>query len=148
MNKNDKKALTIGCITLIAIPVIIIILLVGLFSLPIIVDNLACAAFEKDVIRNLNLPDGAAVIEYDRTCANLGGTGDHTELCVAIIIESDVPIDPDKVVTLADTFAYIEKAPEKLVGYNIRFKHNIPENGYVLIVARTAPMSSLDIRGC
>lgn len=146
MNRINSNALGLGALIILALPAAAIRLIMILIFFPIAVDNAACAQFEREVIKCLNLPDGAEVICYDSTCANTGGTGDHTELCVAVAISSDVPIDPKRATALCRGYAYIEKRPEELVGMGISLG-SLPENCYVLVALRSAPMSSFDLRG-
>lgn len=147
MNENNKKALKIGCVSIFFTPFAIVFWFIVLMFIPIIVDNAACYSFEEEVLKNLTLPDGAQIIDHDRTCAHLSGNGDHTEFCVAIIIASDTPIDPHAAVTLPDTIPYLTDDFDLLFGAGLRFKEDFPDNGYMLVVERPAPMSSLDIRG-
>ncbi len=146
MNRNSSNALGIGALVILGMPAAAVRLIMILIFFPIAVDNAACVQFEKEVIKCLDLPVGAEVISYDSTCANTGGTGDHTELCVAVAISSDIPIDPKKATALCRGYAYIEKWPEELVGMGIKLGP-LPENCYVLVAVRSAPMSPFDFRG-
>lgn len=151
MKQTTKSALKAGGAMLAAIPVIIIILLVGLPFVPIIVDNAACLSFENEVMRSLSLPEGAAVVDSARICANTSGTGDHTELCVAVIITSGRPFMPQEVLDIPDAaaaFADVSGRTVDLGGGRITFETDVPENGYVLVAVKSAPMSSFDLRGC
>lgn len=96
-------------------------------------------------LKNLRLPDKAEVIEAVHGCGNIRGTGDHTEIVVAILVKTDYPDGLDGLAPLIDEgcsqtslMAYIDKSFE----YSGSFS-----DCYVLEFIKAAPLVWLDLSG-
>ena len=153
VNTKYKKALKIGCISLLLLPVVIILAVIGFFSVPVIIDNIACARFEKSWSEHISLPDGVKILDTASLCANTSGTGDHTEMIVLILVESDGNTDPAEIeIAAGSDFVMLPYDSSKKMfvtkplGEMFKGQPDA-DNRYVLITSRDAPMSHYDIRG-
>lgn len=152
----SKKAVGCGCLIALILP---FVLLFGLFAVPVAVDNIACAAYAKRAERAIILPDGAVILDVQHACGNTSGTGDHTEMVAALLIESDVPLDAKPLsAQLGMEFSAMpyssweydswEYDTPWLKWIGIEFDVQTATDDYYVVVAlKSAPMSWLDIRG-
>lgn len=126
--------------------VAVISIIIAIFSFPKVIDDMSAFKYRNDILSNLDLPEGAEILETVHGCGNTSGTGDHTEMVVAILVKTN---DPDSLSDLAalvedgctqtDLMAYIYKSFE----YSGSFK-----DCYVLEYIESAPLGCLDMRGC
>ena len=153
MKLRDKKALKTGCIALLMLPIVIMLAVTVAFSVPVVVDNIACAKFEKSAAAGLSLPDSVRILATASLCENTSGTGDHTEMVALILVKDDGNTDPASIKSAAGTDFIISPydSNEKLFGITPLgelFKGQPDaDNRYILIAIRDAPMSHFDIRG-
>ncbi len=145
---KQKKKVLIYAVTLI----LLIMVLICAIKLPMLINDLALSKYETQVLQDLKLPEGVTVVEYISACCNSSGTGDHTDLYVAVLVKSEV----DKEVLV--------KAAEKLYGFvydvktrgdktlamkiaDIEFGEKIEntDNCFIMEFSKRAPL--LDLRG-
>ena len=89
-------------ITLMMIAVVLIVPIVSILALiyvPMKINDFKLAGFTQDVIENIEIPEKTSMVDYIAECGNSSGTGDHTDLYVIVLIESDLDYD-----TLASHF--------------------------------------------
>ena len=82
--------------------IVLAVILIGFFALlfvPQMVNDAYLPSFRKEVLENFTLPEGSEMVEYVSSCGNSSGTGNHTDLYVVVLIESDLDY-----VTLAEHF--------------------------------------------
>ena len=151
MSGNAKKAVGCGCLIALLLPFVLVFLA---FVVPIAVDDIACSAFTRDVKNSIVLPSGAEILEVKNACANSSGTGNHTELVVALLIESDVPLDEDEISEASGMTLFVKLFNDVsddvawMSQMGIRFPgQDTADNRYVVMAVKSAPMSWLDIRG-
>ncbi len=129
------------------------IMLLALIILPFVIfpimDNIALGNYKKEVLDTLNLPPNTEIVETISGCGNTGGTGNHTEMYVAILVKTTLSEEEWKSYSFIshDVLADGEKTfAMSLVG--VYFSHiDDPEGYYILEYAREAPYSDFDIRG-
>ena len=151
MDDKGKKVVGCGCLIALILP---FVLLFGLFAVPVAVDNIACAAYAKRAKKAVILPDGAVILDVRHACGNTSGTGDHTEMVAALLIESKVPLDAEDLSAQSGVqffvmpYSSFEYDTPWLKWIGIEFNvQTADDNYYVVVALKSAPMSWLDIRG-
>lgn len=131
------------------IVIVPIVILIGVYFVAPAVNDLSVPAFEKEVMDGLDLPENAEVVEYVSGCGNSSGTGNHTDLYVAVLIRSDLTRRE-----LADVYGNLrvseydgeQTLAMSIIGLDFEEKTG-GEGFYVVEFSKTAPMSMFDIRG-
>ena len=153
MNKRSLAA------TVIIAGIVLIGIIVCAIKLPMYINDKALARYETQVLQNLVLPDDAVVEEYISACCNSSGTGNHTDLYVAVLVKSTVDYETIKQsidgFSLEDTncFVYdVARLGDKTLAMEITgisFSKDIEnaENYYIIAFNKRAPMSWFDLRG-
>ena len=134
---------------------VILISFCALLFVPQIVNDAALPPFREEVIENLTLPEKSEMIEYVSGCGNTSGTGDHTELYVAVLIKSSLTLEELKAYYARESNTYVhdcsgfEAMPVGMMAINAEFETDIEkaEGYYILEYRKSAPLSWLDIRG-
>ena len=145
-----KKVLIIGASCILTIAFIL-----AVFCISYWVDDYALSVYREEVEKSLSEVPEVTVLEVVSGCGNSSGTGDHTELCVAVLIETALDKDDirGKVADITDIYDVYENGYKTLVmdRIDLRFKeenYNGSVNCYILEFLKRAPCSSLDFRGC
>lgn len=141
--------------------IVLAVILIGFFALlfvPQMINDAYLPSFRKEVIENLTLPEGSEMVEYVSSCGNSSGTGDHTDLYVAILIKSSLDEDTIKEYYKDDEHYWRTWNTARLdttktfgmVCMNLEFEADIDkiEGYYILEYCKSAPLSWFDIRGC
>jgi len=140
-----KKLFKIISILFIAFPAMIICLF---FICPVI-DNIALENYKKEVLNTLNLPPDTVIIEAVSGCGNTSGTGNHTELYVAVLVKTALSEHEWKSANAASHDVVSERAQTSamsLVGVSFS-QINDPEGYYIFEFTKNAPCSDFDLRG-
>lgn len=77
-------------LTIIKVIVAVVIAIWALIAAPMKINDFLLVGFEKDVVEGLVMPENTTVVEHIAQCGNSSGTGDHTDLYVVVLIESDL----------------------------------------------------------
>lgn len=72
------------------IPTSLIMLILLLYMLSPIVNEFALKGYRSQVVEELVLPPGIQMMETVSGCGNSGGTGNHTDLYVGVLVESSL----------------------------------------------------------
>ena len=129
-----------------------------LFAISIVVDNASLRSFEDAVIDGLSSIDCISLKYYKSACCNTSGTGNNTDLYVAVLVKCNEQ-DIDKVksdlskMSEGGTYFYVNNFKDgstlamDIAG--IEFDCNIEDsiNYYIIEFIKAAPLSFLDIRG-
>lgn len=86
-------------LTVIKVIIAVIVVIWALIAVPMKINDFLLVGFTEDVIDGLKMPENTVMVEYISECGNSSGTGDHTDLYVVVLIESDLDY-----VTLAEHF--------------------------------------------
>lgn len=113
------------------------------------IDDIALTRYRSEVLQELSLPKGSAVVETLSGCGNSSGTGNHTELVVGVLVRSEMEREE-----------FLHHFPEALPVENGEFATDsmsalgmkisrLKEPGYhyYLEFIDSAPCSDLDLRG-
>ena len=129
--------------------IILLVLIILPFVISPIIDNVALGNYKKEVLDTLYLPPDTEIVETISGCGNTSGTGNHTEMYVAILVKTSLSEEEWKSYGFLshDVLAEGEKTfSMSLVG--VYFSHiDNPEGYYILEYAKQAPCSDFDIRG-
>lgn len=134
----------------------LIALLILLFSLPMLIDNIALGLYKADVLDNLSLPAETEIVEVVSGCGNTSGAGNHTELYVAILLKTTLPEEEwERSAYSAYIDRYVawegqETLAMSCVGVSfseITADIDSDETYYIFECVKSAPCSFLDLRG-
>ncbi|MCH5269748.1 MAG: hypothetical protein J1E83_03280 [Lachnospiraceae bacterium] len=144
-----KKTVKILGIIILAIVVALIAIVILPFIKASVIDNMALNKYRSRILNELELPTDTEIVETVSGCGNTGGTGNHTELLVSVLVKSELDEDA--------FFAYYPHAYEAeerdfetwAMGC-VGLSFNKPEeegNYYILEYIKSAPCSDFDLRG-
>lgn len=136
----------------IAILVLFLLLISGIvlpFLLARVVDDIALGRYRSQVLRELGLPEGITLVETIAGCGNTGGTGNHTELFVAVLLKTELSEEEFRAY-----YPHAYNAEEKgwetwaMGCVGVRFRQPQEEGSYhILEFIKSAPWGDWDIRG-
>lgn len=132
-----------------------------LIQLPIYVNDTALLQFEQKVLGKLNFSEEVVFVESISACCNSSGTGNHTDLYVAVLVKSAADCETLSE-TVKNSFAeedtycniyLVEKNGSETLAMkiaDISFSKKIeqPTGYYILEFNKRAPLSLFDLRGC
>ena len=129
--------------------------------IPMYINDMALSEYQAQVVQDLVLPEGTTVEEYISACCNSSGTGNHTDLYVAVLIKSTADYETlsEKVKNSfaeEDTYCNIhvvekngsETLAMKTADISFSKKIEQPTGYYILEFNKRAPLSLFDLRGC
>ena len=125
-----------------------ILLLLPFFIAPI-VDDIALTQFKSHLIETLALPPNTQMVDVVSGCGNTGGTGNHTELYVGILLKTTLSQEEWNLYypNVHNVFLHGETT-WSMSAVNLSFsKIDNPQGHYILEKQKTAPWSNFDIRG-
>ena len=141
----------------ILIPVIAVLsvwLLIGLIFSPYIINDIACANYENKVNNIVSNEENVKLLEIVSGCGNSSGTGNHTDLYVAVLIETSLSKEKVKEafnnvrgINLIKTYNEQTLAMSII---NLQFSKTEfinDKNYYILEFVKKAPLSDFDLRG-
>lgn len=148
LQKIGKMLIKAGKICLIIFMALIALVILPFIAGPII-DNMALRHFKASVLKDLDLPPGTDIIETVSGCGNTGGTGNHTELYVAILVKSTLSEAEWEEYGLASHKVSADGAETWAMGcVGQSFSRIDNTDGlYILEYAKSAPCSDFDLRG-
>ncbi len=88
-------------LTLIIFPTTIVVVIVALYVICPVLNNIKADKLAATWAENIVLPDNTEIIEVISGCGNTSGTGNHTEVWAGILIKSDM--SPEKVMAFWDS---------------------------------------------
>lgn len=144
-----KKTVKVFGIVILIIVIALIAIVILPFIIAPVIDNIALSKFRSQVLSEVEMPAESVIVETVSGCGNTGGTGNHTELLVSVLVKSKL-----------DEGAFFEYYPhaykaEELdfetwamgcVGLSFR-KPEAEGNYYILEFIKSAPCSDFDLRG-
>ncbi len=144
-----------GCFIIVIIIVLVPILLL---YVPQTVNDICCLQFKNEVEADVEATEGVENIKTVYKCGNTSGTGDHTELWVAVMIKTELTYDAlcEKIscnsitrIEEVDKYSFPHFADEEL--FSMLLEHSTAkkenEQYYIFQFTKPAPLSWLDIRG-
>lgn len=140
--KRLLKAVLVTVLVLVLLPF-------ALFIIAPLLDTVALHFYKAETLRALSLPPDTAIVQAASGCGNTGGTGNHTELYVAVLVETSLSEEA----FLARFPGAQPVAPQddetwSMACVGVSFTQPIPAaGGYVLEYAKPAPFSAFDLRG-
>ena len=154
MKDTSKRALGCGCAILTALPVLAVLGAVLMFIVPPVFDDIAAARFCRQTESALVLPEGAEIFDCRYICANTSGTGNHIEMVAVFLIDSPAPIDGEELSSASGVHlnaATFDGSTDetswllRMIGVDLTYFE--AENRYLVTACKTAPLSSIDLRG-
>jgi len=132
---------------------LVIFILIFLFSSPVYiaeaVNNIALDIYEREVLKQLELPKDTMIKEIISGCGNTSGTGNHTDLYVGILVRTTLSAEEwARQEKKANYVGSAQKPSMAMQLLDLEFTWS--ENGegyYVLEYYKRAPMSAFDWRG-
>ena len=131
----------------------VFLLLIAMIVLPLvicpIIDNIALGRYESQILKELDLPPDAEVIEIIHGCGNTGGTGNHTEMYVGMLIKTSLSAEEweEYHYQVYSTLTHgMETWAMGCVGLSFSEEY-IAEGYYILEFIESAPCSEFDLRG-
>ena len=138
----------------IIIGIIIASLVVISVCVPCWVDDLALSGYEEKIEKSIAEVPEIKVLQVVSGCGNSSGTGDHTELYVAVLVETNLYEDDikNKITGITDVHDVRANGYKTLVMDMIDLNfdeksYNGRGNCYILEFSERAPCSSFDMRG-
>lgn len=145
-----KKVIKKICIAIAIIFCLPIVIIISIYMICPILDNIALSRFRSEVLADLELPDNTEIAEVISDCGNSGGTGNHTDLYVGILVKTDLP-DEEFLSQYSDSaYSALEKEMETwaMGCIGVYFDKKEAEEGYfILEFIDQAPYSEFDLRG-
>lgn len=132
----------------------IAILLVLLLCSPYLIDNTAANLFKSEIEEKIESTENVTLIKAKVGLGNVGGTGNHTDMCVFALIKSE--LSEQQLSDLFDNEIGIKKADnssfntDAMKALGISFEDVTFEEGeeyYVVEFIKQAPCSDFDLRG-
>lgn len=114
-----------------------------------IIDNIALSQYKKEVLNTLNPPSNTEVVEVVSVCGNTSGTGNHTEMYVAVLVKTTLSENEWKsfhVVSHNVSLDGEQTFAMSLVGVNFSHIDN-SEGYYIFEYIQQAPCSDFDLQG-
>ena len=144
-----RKTAKIILIIFLAVFFLLIAVIVLPFVVSPIIDNIALARYETQILEELDLPPDAEVIEIIHGCGNTGGTGNHTEMYVGMLVKTSLPAEEweEYHYQVYSTLTHgMETWAMGCVGLSFSEEY-IAEGYYILEFIESAPCSEFDLRG-
>ncbi len=138
---------------------IIIALLIAAIFLPMLINDISLPNYENQILQELNLPDGVVIEEYISACCNSSGTGDHTDLYVAVLVKSTVDVEILKQSMenfhLEDTHYFVHDVEAcgditlamEIADITFEKELKVTDGYYIIEFNKRAPLSWFDLRG-
>lgn len=144
-----KKTVKILGIVILVIVIALIAIVILPFIIAPVIDNIVLARYRSQMINELELPADTEIVETVSGCGNTGGTGNHTELLVSVLVKSELNED-----AFFEYFPHAYEAEEcdfetwamGCVGLSFS-KPKEEGNYYILEFIKSAPCSDFDLRG-
>lgn len=130
---------------------IIAAIIIPFIAAPVI-DDIALANYKKEVLSNLELPADTEVIEIVTGCGNTSGTGNHTELYVAILVKTDLTENDWKDYGISALDSGSNKTEPLAMGciglsFDLDEEDGFADGYHILEYSKSAPCSMFDLRG-
>lgn len=144
-----RKAAKIILIIFLTVFLLLIAIIVLPWVISPIIDNIALGHYESQILEELELPPDVEVIEIIHGCGNTGGTGNHTEMYVGMLVKTSLPAEEwdeyhDQVYS---TLTHgMETWAMGCTGISFSGEY-IEEGYYILEFIQSAPCSEFDLRG-
>lgn len=143
-----KVAKVFGIVILIIVIALIAIVILPFIIAPVI-DNIALGRYRSQVLSELEMPAESVIVETVSGCGNTGGTGNHTELLVSVLVKSELDED-----AFFEYYPHAYEAGKRdfetwamgCVGLSFS-KPEAEGNYYILEFIKSAPCSDFDLRG-
>lgn len=125
-----------------------------LFSLPYIVDNFSANRFEKGIIEKIDNNEDITLISTELYIGNAGGTGNHTDAWVFVLLSSDLSEEElcaffdDEISVTSVSASNFKTETMKYIG--VEFEGVVFEDAksyYIVQFIKNLPMSDFDLRG-
>lgn len=120
---------------------------------PYWIDDLALSTYKEEIEKRIDDIPEVATLQVVSGCGNNSGTGNHTDLYVAVLVETNLEIDDikNKITGITDVYD-CANGYRTLAMYiiNLSFNeesHSGSENCYILEFSKRAPCSAFDMRG-
>ncbi len=148
-----KKWLKRGLLTLVIAPIAIIVVIVSLYIIFPILNDIKANRLATDWAENIALPDNTEIVEVISGSGNTGGTGNHTEIWAGILIKSNLSSDEVNaffgsdvfVVDKSNTRTFIMSLMNKKFSYlDISTDY---DDLYIIEIIDEAVSSEFDLRG-
>ncbi len=129
--------------------------IVIIFCLPYWINDFSCSVYRNKIEDSVaNIPE-VNVLQMVSGCGNSNGTGDHTDLYVAVLVETSL-VEED-LENIIPNVSWVHNAEQngnstlamKNIGLNFKeVKFNSNLNYYILEFVKRSPCSAFDMRGC
>lgn len=144
-----KKTVKVFGIVILIIVIALIAIIILPFIIAPVIDNIALGRYRSQVLSELEMPTECMIVETVSGCGNTGGTGNHTELLVSVLVKSELVED-----AFLEYYPHAYKADERdfetwAMGC-VGLSFSTPEeegNYYILEFIGSAPWSDFDLRG-
>ncbi len=138
-----NKKIIIGCL--------IIFFIIIILCLPYWINDVACLIYKNEIKNNLAEISELNVIEILNACGNSSGTGNHTDLYVAVLAETNLTeADIKNKISDVDLIYDTEKNTYSTLAMrtmNLSFKLKSKQKSYILEFHKPSPCSDFDFRG-
>lgn len=144
-----KRAVKIIGITILALFLVLTGIIIILFIFARAADDMALRRYRVEILEQMELPADTVAVEVVSDCGNTGGTGNHTELYVAVLLKTDLSES-----AFREYYPHALEAEEhgwetwSMGCVGVSFKEQQAEGKYyILEFIESAPWGDLDLRG-
>ncbi len=131
------------------------VLVVGmLLCLPYWINDVACSVYREEIVDGIEDVSGINILQVVNACGNSSGKGNHTDLYVAILVETSLTETDIKneIVNISSVHDVEKNGHSTLVMeiMNLNFNEetfNSNQNCYILEFSKESPCSIFDMRG-
>mgnify|MGYP006071082119 FL=1 len=129
---------------------ILLICILPFFLCPLL-DDIVLIKYRSEISKTLNneLPDDVVIMEIVSGCGNTGGTGNHTDLYVSVLVTA--PFSETEWETIGYEPHSVSKEGSSTFSMDLLHlsfsEITDPDHSYILEFVREAPFSFFDLRG-
>ena len=127
---------------------LIIFFIIIIICLPYWINDIACLIYKNQIKNKLAEISELNVIEILNACGNSSGTGNHTDLYVAVLVETS--LSETDIKNSISEVCYVHEAEKNSLAMrimNLSFKLKSNRKSYILEFKKLSPCSFFDFRG-